>query len=78
VATMALLVKTVGQYNKHAAAKNAGFQKGDVIVALGEDTARMTESELLGRLLQTTRPGQKLKATVLRGAERVELQLPMQ
>ena len=29
---MALFVKGVGQYGKHAAAKNAGFQKDDVIV----------------------------------------------
>jgi hypothetical protein len=75
---LALLVTHVGQYGKHAAAKNAGFQKDDIIVALGSHRERLTESALLGLLLQTTRPGEKLKATVLRGAERIELLLPMQ
>jgi hypothetical protein len=75
---LALLVTHVGQYGKHAAAKNAGFQKDDIIVALGSHRERLTESALLGLLLQTTRPGEKLKTTVLRGTERVELILPMQ
>ncbi|MEA3213490.1 MAG: serine protease Do [Chthoniobacter sp.] len=75
---MALFVKSVGQFGKHAAAKNAGFQKEDVIVELDGLSARMTEGEVLGRLLQTRRPGDPVKATVLRGAERVELTLPMQ
>lgn len=75
---MALLVKFVGQYNKHAAAKKAGFQKDDVIVELGGTSARMTEGELMGRLLQKHQAGEKLKTTVLRGQERVELVMPMQ
>jgi hypothetical protein len=38
----------------------------------------VTEGELIGLLLQTHYPGEKLKATVLRGSERVELAMPMQ
>ena len=75
---MALFVKAVGQYNKHAAAKNAGFQKEDVLVELDGLSARMTEGELMGRLLQKHQAGEKVKATVLRGSQRVELMLPMQ
>ncbi|HEY2953395.1 MAG TPA: Trx7/PDZ domain-containing (seleno)protein [Verrucomicrobiae bacterium] len=75
---MALFIKGVGQYGKHAAAKNAGFKKDDVIVALAGMSDRVTEGELIGRLLQQHFPGEKLKATVLRGQERVELSLPMQ
>jgi S1-C subfamily serine protease len=75
---LALFVKSVGQYGKHAAAKNAGFQKDDVLIELAGKSARLTEGELMGRLLQTTRPGEKLKAVVLRGRQRVELMLPMQ
>jgi hypothetical protein len=75
---LALLVKHVGQYGKHAAAKNAGFQKDDVIVALAGDTRRASEGQVIGRLLQTTKPGGKVKATVLRGGQRLELNLPMQ
>ncbi len=75
---LALLVKSVGQYGKHAAAKKAGFQKDDVILRLGEIGSRLTEGELLGALLQKHHVGEDLPATVLRGEQRVELKLPMQ
>ncbi len=75
---MSMLVKSVGQYGKHAAAKNAGFKKDDVIVELGGLSGRVTEGELIGLLLQTHQLGEKLKTTVLRGNERVELMMPMQ
>lgn len=75
---MALLVKGLGQYGLQAAAKKAGFQKDDVLLEIGELSKRMTESELIGQLLQNHEAGEKLKTTVLRGAERIELQLPIQ
>jgi len=75
---MGLLVKFVGQYGKHAAAKNAGFQKDDVIVDLGGASGRVTEGELIGRLLNKYRPGEQVKATVLRGGQSVSLSLPIQ
>jgi hypothetical protein len=75
---MALFVKGVGQYGKHAAAKNAGFQKDDVIVELDGMSDRITESEMLGRLLTKHSAGDQVKVTVLRGTERIDLQLPMQ
>lgn len=75
---LGLFVKGLGQFGKHAAAKNAGFRKEDVLVELDGKSVRLSEGELIGQLLQSTKPGQKLKATVLRGSERVELMLPMQ
>jgi serine protease Do len=75
---MALLVKGMGQFNKHGAAKKAGFLKDDVVVRVGEFGARMGEGELIGRILQSTRPGGSLDVEVLRGAERMRLSLPMQ
>ena len=75
---MALLVKTVGQYGKHAAAKNAGFQKDDIIVELDGLTTRLTEGQLMGHLLQKRTAGEKVPATVLRGTTRIALTLPMQ
>ena len=75
---LALFAKGVGQYAKHAAAKNAGFQKEDVIVEIDGITNRITEGELIGRLLAKHQPGEKVKATVLRGGQRLELSLPMQ
>ncbi len=76
--TLGLFVKGLGQYGKHAAAKNSGFQKDDVLVELNGQATRLTEGELIGQLLQHTKPGDQLKATVLRGEKRVELLLPMQ
>src|SRR5262249_41326217 len=48
---LALVAKHVGEYGQHAAAKKAGFQKGDVIVAIAGSSARETEGGLIGRLL---------------------------
>jgi len=75
---MALRVKFVGQYGNHAAAKNAGFKKDDVIVQLDGLDRRMGEGELFAHLLQQRFPGEKVNATVLRGPEKVQLLLPMQ
>jgi S1-C subfamily serine protease len=68
----------VGQYGNHAAAKKAGFEKDDVIIVLDGRKQRVTESELIGQLLEAHKAGEKVDATVLRGSERVSLQLPMQ
>lgn len=75
---LALQVKRVGQFGPHAAAKTAGFQPNDVLVEIDGLTQRQTESELLGYLLQKRFPGEHVKVAVLRGAQRVELLLPMQ
>ncbi len=75
---MALLVKHAGEYGKHAAAKKAGFRKEDVVIEVDGITKRTTESELIGRLLEAHAPGEKVKAAVLRGSDRVELSLPIQ
>lgn len=75
---LALLVTHAGEYGEHAAAKTAGFRKGDILVQLGEVSDRLSESALIGRLLRDHRPGEKLPAVVLRGSERVELKLPQQ
>jgi serine protease Do len=75
---MALRIHHVGQYGAHAAAKKAGFQKDDILIEAGELKTRLTESAIIGALLRHHHPGEKLPATVLRGAQRVELQLPQQ
>jgi len=75
---LALLVVGVGQYGKHAAAKNAGFQKDDIIVGIDNLNQRLTEGELLGHLLLKHPIGDKIPVTVLRGTQRVTLTLPMQ
>jgi serine protease Do len=78
VDTLALRVKFVGQYNKHAAGKHAGFQQEDVIEEMDGQKTRMTEGAMMGHLLTRRRIGEKIKCTVLRGGERREMALPMQ
>jgi serine protease Do len=75
---MALRVFYVGEYGEHAAAKKAGFKKGDILIQVGDLKQRLTESALIGDLLLHHLPGEKLPATVLRGQERLELKLPQQ
>ena len=76
--TLALRAKHVGQYNKHAAAKNAGWQQGDILVEIDGIKERISEGALIGHLLQKHFPGEKLPATVLRGGKKMTLSLPMQ
>jgi hypothetical protein len=75
---MALRIFHVGQYGPHAAAKKEGFQKDDILVQVGDLKQRITESAIIGHLLQHHRPGEKLAAIVQRGGKRVELKLPQQ
>lgn len=75
---MALRIFHVGQYGEHAKAKQAGFQKDDILVEAGGMQQRITESAIIGRLLQDHLPGEQLPAVVLRGGKRVELKLPQQ
>lgn len=75
---LGLRVKHVGQYGEHAAAKRAGFQPDDIVVSIDGNSARMTESAILARLVQTRMPGEKVPVTVLRASGRVALELPMQ
>ena len=76
--SVALVCKHVGEYGKHAAAKKAGFLKGDVLVEVDGSAKRVSEGELIGHLLRSHSVGDKVKVTVLRGTERVELLLPIQ
>lgn len=76
--SLALWVKGMGQYGKHAAAKKAGFQKEDVIISIDQRTQRMTESELIGQLLRQHKAGESIPVTVRRGGQDVLLALPIQ
>ena len=75
---MALFVKGLGQFGKHAAAKNAGFQKEDIVIEFDGEKKRVTEGVLLGRLLTKRLAGERVQATVLRAGQRQDLTLPMQ
>ncbi len=75
--SMALFVKHIGLYGEHAIAKNAGFAKNDVLVAVDGKTNRMSETEYFAYVMQNKLPGQRMPMTVLRGGKRIELTLPL-
>ncbi len=75
---LALRVDHVGQYGQHAAAKRAGFQKGDIIVSVGEKSDRMNESLLFAYLVNNFKPGTSVPTTVLRDGREVKLKMPSQ
>lgn len=77
-ASMALRAKHVGEYGEHAAAKKAGFVKGDVIVAVNGRTDVASETEWMTWLVNAKKPGEKVPVTVLRDGKKIELTLPMQ
>lgn len=75
---MALRVKHVGEYGPHAAAKQAGFRKDDVLIAFNGRRDRLRESDLLRIGVQQLKVGERVSASVLRDGKTIELQLPMQ
>jgi S1-C subfamily serine protease len=75
---LALRVKGVGQYGPHAAARDAGFQKDDVIVAFDGRRERMSEGQLFEYVLNNRRAGDKAPVVVVRGTQRRELTMPIQ
>lgn len=74
----ALQVKFVGQYNEHAAGKNAGFEKGDIILQYDGQNHLQRESDLFHYALRNCKIGQKVDVIVWRGGGRLTLQLPIQ
>ena len=75
---MALLVKHVGQYGAHAAAKKAGFRKDDVIVEFAGRDDLTQEADLLAYGVTERKPGESVEVTVIRGGQKKTLKLPMQ
>jgi len=75
---LALLVKHVGEYGEHARAKQAGVQKGDILVSYDGRTDFTTESQLLAYGMQQKKPGDKVELGVLRGNQRKTMTITLQ
>jgi len=73
-----LRVKNVGQFGPHAAAKNAGVKPGDIILTFDGRADLRRETDILVYAIQHHKAGDKVPLQLLRGKERVEVQLPMQ
>jgi serine protease Do len=72
-ASLALRVKHAGEYGEHALAKNAGVNKGDIIIALDGRSDSLRETDFIAHSLLEKRPGDRLDLTVLRGGEKKDL-----
>ncbi len=75
---MLLKVKHVGMYGPHAAGKNAGFQKDDLIVSYDGRSDLMTDSDLLRYGATQKKLGQTVVIGVLRKGEAQSLKIPVQ
>jgi len=75
---MALRIKAVGNFGAHAAAKNAGFQMGDVIISYDGKIDFARECDLLAYGVNAHKPGEKVAVVVLRKGAKVELMMPIQ
>lgn len=75
---MALRVRHVGQYGPHAAAKNAGFQEGDVLISFDGRTDLLSDSDVLRYGVSKKQPGQRVPVEVIRDGQRKQLVIPMQ
>jgi hypothetical protein len=75
---MAYRVKHVGQFGPHAAAKNAGFKQGDIILSFDGRRDFRREADLLAHAVTARKPGEKVEVTLLRDGQKLMLTLPMQ
>lgn len=75
---MALMVRHVGQYGEHAAAKRAGFLKGDVVVSYDGRQDLTDEGQLFHYVNSHRKPGDKVAIEVLRNGKRRTMSLSIQ
>ena len=78
LSSLALRVNYVGEYGTHAAAKKSGFLKNDIVLQLGAEAGRKSEGAMILHLLRQHQAGETVSATVLRGKEKLQLNLPQQ
>ncbi|MCC9599358.1 PDZ domain-containing protein [Stieleria sp. JC731] len=72
-----LLVKNVGQYGKHRAAKDVGIRKGDILLSYdGRQFDR--EQDMLTYVVKEKRAGDKVDVKVRRGGKELTFRLPIQ
>ncbi len=75
---MALQVKHVGQYNKHAAAKRAGFQVDDILVSYDGRTDLQREADVFAHVARNHKQGDTVDVEILRNGKPLQLTLPIQ
>ena len=77
-AAMALRVTHVGQYNKHAAAKQAGFQVDDILISYDGRTDLQREADVFAHVARNHKHGDTVAVEILRNGKLHQLTLPIQ
>ena len=79
---MALNVETVSRGGRRSSgqtnAQRAGIQRGDIIVAYGDRTNRLTESGIIGYVLQDKPQAKTLPIKLLRNGEQIDVELSLE
>lgn len=75
---MALRVKHVGQYGAHAVAKNAGFRKDDILLAVDGRRDLLREADVVRLGVQQKQPGDRFAMEVFRDGKRIRISLATQ
>ena len=79
---MALNVETVSRGGRRSSgqtnAQRAGIRRGDIVIAYGDRTERLTESGIIGYVLQETPQAKTLPVKLLRNGEQVEVKLSLE
>ncbi|MCA9158083.1 MAG: PDZ domain-containing protein [Planctomycetales bacterium] len=75
---MALRITHVGQYNKHAAAKRAGFQVDDILISYDGRTDLRREADVFAYVGRNLKHGDVIDVEILRDGKRRQLTLPIQ
>lgn len=75
---MALQVKKIGQYGKHAAGKRAGFKVDDILVSYDGRTDLKREADVFAYVGRNRQHGDDVVVEILRNGKRHQLTLPIQ
>ena len=75
---MALRITHVGQYNKHATAKRAGFQVDDILISYDGRTDLRREADVFAYVGRNLKHGDVVDVEILRSGKHHQLTLPIQ
>ncbi|PQO42013.1 Trx7/PDZ domain-containing (seleno)protein [Blastopirellula marina] len=75
---MALRVRFVGRYGKHALAKNKGFKVNDILTGYDGQDDLIRETDLLAYAAKNCMPGEEVEINFIRGTKPMSITLPMQ
>lgn len=75
---MALNVRNLGKYGKHAVAMRAGIRKGDVLISFDGRTDLMSETEVIAYGMQNTKKNQMVTLKLIRNGKPLTVKYKVQ